>query len=58
MKRKLSPPPPTNKILRVYYVGIPIQEVKKQNKTPSWHLNRFPDADNRFPDVDNIGYTV
>ena len=24
MKRKLSPPPPTNKILRVYYIGIPI----------------------------------
>ena len=29
MKRKLSPPPPTNKILRVYYIGIPIQQVKK-----------------------------
>ena len=28
MKRKLSPPP-TNKILRVYYIGIPIQQVKK-----------------------------
>ena len=24
MKRKLFPPPPTNKILRVYYIGIPI----------------------------------
>ena len=23
MKRKLSPPHPTNKILRVYYIGIP-----------------------------------
>ena len=23
------PPPPTNKILRVYYIGIPIQQVKK-----------------------------
>ena len=23
------PPPPKNKILRVYYIGIPIQEVKK-----------------------------
>ena len=22
-------PPPTNKILRVYYIGIPIQQVKK-----------------------------
>ena len=29
MKRKLSAPPPTNKILRVYYIGIPIQQVKK-----------------------------
>ena len=29
IKRKLSPPPPTNKILRVYYIGIPIQQVKK-----------------------------
>ena len=28
MKRKLSPPPPTNKILRVYYIGIPIQQVE------------------------------
>ena len=24
-----EPPPPTNKILRVYYIGIPIQQVKK-----------------------------
>ena len=45
------PPPPTNKILRVCYIGIPIQQVKKENKTSSWHLNRFPD-------VDNIGSTV
>ena len=29
MERKLSPPPPTNKILRVYYIGILIQQVKK-----------------------------
>ena len=28
LKRKLSPPP-TNKILRVYFIGIPIQHVKK-----------------------------
>ena len=59
MKRKLSPPSPlrprsklgswgTNKI---YYIGIPIQQVKKEKKTSSWHLNRFPDAD-------NIGSTV
>ena len=27
MKRKLSPPP-TNKILGVYYIGIPIQQVE------------------------------
>ena len=33
MKSKISPPPPTNKILRVYYIGIPIQQVKKNKKT-------------------------
>ena len=28
-KEEAIPPPPTNKILRVYYIGIPIQQVKK-----------------------------
>ena len=35
MKRKLSPPPPTNKILRVYYIGIPIQQVESPDYSSS-----------------------
>ena len=34
MKRKLSPPP-INKILRVYYIGIPIQQVESLGSIPT-----------------------
>ena len=34
MKRKLFPPP-TNKILRVYYIGIPIQQVERLGSIPT-----------------------
>ena len=39
MKRKLSPPPPTNKILRVYYIGIPSTCTEDVGRSP-WRYTK------------------
>ena len=51
MKRELSPPPPDKQNTPGILYRNTNTTGKKINKTSSWHLNRFPDAE-------NIGYTV
>ena len=53
MKRKLSPPPPTNKILRVYYIGIPIQQVESPDYSSSSFFFNEEEAIPPPPDKQN-----